>query len=353
MNSLVRDFTIGARRVGSKHSCFVVAEAGVNHNGELQKALEMVDVAASAGADAIKYQTFQADELASPEAPKAGYQAEATGSKESQLEMLRRLQLAPDAHRALLARCQQRGIQFLSSPFDEASADFLEELGVPAFKVPSGELTNLPFLRYLAQKGRPLIVSTGMSDMGEVAAAVAAVREAGGRDLALLQCVSRYPADPTEANLKAMATLRERFGVPVGFSDHTLGVEVSLAAVALGAAVIEKHFTLNRRLPGPDHAASLEPPELELLVRGIRTVEAALGSGEKVPAPAEQETARVARKSLVAVRDIPAGTTLAQEHIAVRRPGTGLPPSQLPAVLGRRTCVPVSAGAVITLEMLS
>jgi sialic acid synthase SpsE len=300
----------------------------------------------------VKFQTFRADRLASASAPKAEYQARATGSGESQLEMLRRLELARETHVELLGRCRERGLVFLSTPFEEESADFLESLGVAAFKVPSGEVTNLPFLAHLARKGRPIILSTGMATLDEVSGAVRCLRENGDPALALLHCVSRYPAEPRDANLRAMRTMADAFGVPVGYSDHTPGLEVALAAAALGAAVIEKHFTLDRSLPGPDHAASLEPGELAALVRGVRTVESALGHGRKEPVPAEAETAAVARKSLVALVDLPAGTVLDASVVGPRRPGTGLSPALAPQLVGRRTRSAIRAGTPITWEML-
>jgi N-acetylneuraminate synthase len=344
---------IGDRKVGAGQPCFIIAEAGVNHNGRSDLALKLVDAAAEAGADAVKFQTFRAERLASPGAPKAAYQVKTTGGGESQFEMLKRLELSAEAHRELVARARERGIVFLSTPFDEESADFLDGLGAAALKIGSGELTNLPLVAHVARKGKPVIISTGMSWLAEVEAAVRAVEEAGNRQVALLHCVTNYPADPADANLRAMRTLEQAFGVPVGYSDHTVGIEVALAAVALGACIIEKHFTLDRSLPGPDHQASLEPAELAALVRGIRAVEKALGTGRKQPAPAEAETARAARRSLVMAKDAPAGTVLTESHVALRRPGTGLPPAMLKSVVGRTLRRDVAAGAVIELSMLA
>jgi len=343
---------IGTRAIGPGESCFVIAEAGVNHNGDPELARRLIDGAVSAGADAVKFQTFAAERLASPIAAKADYQRTATDAGETQLEMLRRLELPRSAHGPLMEYCGRRGIVFMSTPFDEESADFLAELGVPLFKVGSGEITNLPFLAHVAGKARPMIVSTGMSTLREVEAAVRTVEATGNRSLVLLHCVSSYPADPADANLRAMRTMADAFGLPVGYSDHTPGLEVALAAAALGACVIEKHFTVDRNLPGPDHRASLEPGELALLVRGIRTVEKALGHGRKEPAASELGTAAVARRSLVAARSIPAGTTLTDELVAVRRPGTGLPPVMRSRVIGRTAATDIPAGALLTLEML-
>jgi sialic acid synthase SpsE len=267
--------------------------------------------------------------------------------------MVKRLELSFEAFRELYDYCQTKGILFISTPFDEDSADFLIDLDVAVLKIPSGEITNLPFLTHVARKGKPLIVSTGMSSLGEVETAVRTIEATGNHNFALLHCVSNYPAIPADVNLRAMHTMSTAFGVPVGYSDHTLGIEVSLAAVALNACVIEKHFTLDCTLPGPDHKASLKPDELAALVRGIRTVEAALGHGRKEPAASEASTAAVARKSLVAARDIPAGTILTEELIAIKRPGTGLPPAMREYLVGRAARVKVPAGSLLTLEMLT
>lgn len=339
--------------IGSGYPCFIIAEAGVNHNGSLEMARQLVDVAVRAGANAVKFQTFKAERLATPDAPKAEYQVQATDAAESQYEMLRQLELSPQAHHELMNYCRKKGILFMSTPFDEENADFLDDLGIAAFKVPSGEITNLPFIAHVARKGKPLIVSTGMAYLSEVEAAVRTIEEVGNRDFILLHCVSNYPADPADANLRAMQTMEMAFGAPVGYSDHTLGIEASLAAVALGACILEKHFTLDRNLSGPDHRASVEPDELATLVQGIRNVEAALGHGRKEPAASEANTAAVARKSLVAARDIPTGTKLTGELMAIKRPGTGLPPAMRPYLVGRTVRVDVQGGALLTLEMLS
>ena len=273
---MVTSIQIGARVIGPDRPCFVIAEAGVNHDGGLEKAVRLVEVAVEAGADAVKFQTFKAERLVTASAAKADYQVRATGSSEPQAQMLRRLELADDDHRELMRQCDRHGILFLSTPFDEGSVDLLANLGVQAFKVASGDVTNFPLLIHIASKGRPVILSTGMSSLGEVEAAVRTLEHAGTRELALLHCVSNYPAEPGDANLRAMETMARAFRVPVGYSDHTLGIEVTLAAVALGACVVEKHFTLDRTLPGPDHHMSLEPDELATLIRGIRTVDAYL-----------------------------------------------------------------------------
>jgi N-acetylneuraminate synthase len=348
----VKTVEFAGRKVGTGQPCFIIAEAGVNHNGDVALAERLVDAAVRAGADAVKFQTFEAERLISAAAPKAEYQLRAGDPRESQLDMVRRLELSPEEYRQLAAYCERRRILFLSTPFDRKSVDLLVELGVPALKVGSGEITHWPFLEHVARSGLPIILSTGMAHLGEVDEAVRVVQSAGNGELALLHCVSNYPADPEDANLRAMRTMAVAFQLPVGYSDHTLGIEVSLAAVALGACIIEKHFTLDRDLPGPDHRASLEPRELAALVRGIRIVESALGHGLKCPAPSEANTTAVARRSLVAAQDIPTGTTLTAGMVAIKRPGTGLPASFLPHVVGRTVRVEVLAGSLLRFDML-
>jgi len=339
---------IGDRTVGPGHPAFLIAEAGVNHNGDLNLALQLVDAAAAAGVDAVKFQTFDATRVVSPVAPQAEYQRTNTGTQESQLEMVRRLELSPEEFATVRQRCLDQGVLFLSTPFDEGSADLLEDLGVPGFKVGSGDLTNHRFLVFLAAKGRPLLVSTGMASLEEVEAAVAAIRAAGNPPICLFHCVSNYPADPVDCNLKAMATLRERFCCPVGWSDHTLGSHVACAAVALGAELIEKHFTLDRSMPGPDHRASLEPGELRDLVRQIRDVEDALGDGLKAPRDSERNTADVARRSLHASRNIQAEHRILAGDLVVLRPGTGISAERIDDVIGRRAVRDVSAGQMLS-----
>jgi N-acetylneuraminate synthase len=344
------EIQIGERHVGAGYPCFVIAEAGVNHNGSIEIARELVEAAAASGADAVKFQTFEAARVISAGARKAKYQTANTPAGESQLEMIRRLELSREDHLQVADLCRRRGILFLSTPFDPASADFLETLGVPAFKVPSGEITNFPLLRHVASKGRPMIVSTGMSRIGEIDAALESIYRAGLREVALLHCVSHYPTAPADANLRAINTMRTVFQVPVGYSDHTLGIEVPLAAVALGACIVEKHLTLDRALPGPDQAASAEPDEMRRLVQAIRNVEAALGHGRKEPAECERDTREVARRSLLAAVDIPKGTRLEASSVDLLRPGTGLPPAMLPHLLGRVARRNIAAGELLALE---
>jgi N-acetylneuraminate synthase len=331
---------------------FVIAEAGVNHNGDMALARALVDVAAEAGADAVKFQTFAVDRLVTRSAATAEYQRRALGGEPSQYEMLARLELSPADHEMLLAHCARRGIEFMSTPFDPESARFLKRLGVRRIKISSGDVTNLPMLEVVGALGLPVILSTGMADLEEVAAAVSTLRTAGVTDLALLQCVSNYPADPALTNLRVMDTFARTFSTPVGLSDHSPGTAVAIAAAARGAAYIEKHFTLDRALPGPDHQASLLPGELRALVEAIREVEAAMGDGVKRPAPSELPVRDVARKSLVAARDVPAGAALAPDDLVILRPGTGLSPAALPRVLGRRTARPIPHHTPITEDML-
>jgi N,N'-diacetyllegionaminate synthase len=341
---MVNEIVIGNRRIGAAHRCYIIAEAGVNHNGDLALARRLVEAAADAGADAVKFQTFRADALATGDAPKAEYQKSSGHREETQRDLLRRLELSSEAHRELQQLCRSRGIVFLSSPFDEESAVFLRDLGVPALKIPSGEITNLPYLREIAKLSLPLILSSGMATLSEVAEAMDVINAAGECPLALLHCVSNYPAQPAWCNLKAMDTMAAAFRVPIGFSDHTLGTHIAIAAVARGASIIEKHFTLDKSMAGPDHAASLAPGELANLVKAIRDTEAALGDGRKVPVPSEHETAMVARKSMVAAVDIAAGETIGRSMVVMKRPGTGIAPKHLDAVLGRCALRPIRAG---------
>jgi N-acetylneuraminate synthase len=346
---MVKD--IWKKVVDSAHT-FIIAEAGVNHNGSLELAKQLIDIAVKAGVDAVKFQTFKAEKVVTPQAPKADYQLQSTDENESQFDMLRKLELSQEQHIELINYCLKQEIIFLSTPFDRESADFLDELGIPLFKIGSGEITNLPFLEYVSSKGKPVILSTGMSYLSEVDEAVRVIRSSGCEQLALLHCVSNYPAAAQDVNLQAMHTMATAFQVPVGYSDHTLGIEVSMAAVALGACVIEKHFTMDRNLDGPDHRASMEPKELKALVKSIRTVESALGHGRKEPAASEADTASMARRSLVASRNIHEGTILTKEMITVKRPGNGLRPGLLPHLAGLTVRSSISAGDLLTLEML-
>lgn len=338
----------------------VIAEAGVNHNGSLDMARHLVDIAADSGADVVKFQTFKAELLATAEAAKADYQVANTNESGSQLAMLRRLELAPDDHHALLAHCRERRIRFMSTAFDSASLDFIAALGMPAIKIPSGDITCGPLLLQAARLRQRLIVSTGMSTLADIEQALGVIafgltaqreprgmadfqasycsdagRQALAAHVTLLHCVTQYPAPAESVNLRAMDTMASAFGLPVGYSDHTLGIEVSIAAVARGATVIEKHFTLDRSLPGPDHAASLEPCELKQLVASIRNVERALGSPIKAPAEQEMPNRPIARRSIVAARPIARGEVLTADALAFKRPALGVSPMAYWELLGR------------------
>lgn len=335
------------RKIGEGHPCFIIAEAGVNHNGDLKLAKKLVDAAAAAGADAVKFQSFKAESLVTRTAPRAEYQKKTTGSKDSQQDMLRRLELDAEAHREIATYCQKKKIIFLSTPFDEENVELLAALGVPAIKIPSGEITNLPFLKYVACKKRPIILSTGMSSLEEVEAAVNTIREHGDSPLALLHCTSAYPARPQDANLRAIQTMKDAFALPVGYSDHTRGVVVSFAAVALGACIIEKHFTLSRDLEGPDHKASFEPAELKATIQGIRAVEQSLGDGIKRMAKCERDIARLVRRSIVARRTIRAGEILKPGMLTCKRPATGISPVHWDSVIGRKAKRAIPADSVL------
>jgi N-acetylneuraminate synthase/N,N'-diacetyllegionaminate synthase len=328
-------FTIGGRVVAADQPPFVIAEVGVNHDGRLDQALRLVDAAADAGADAVKFQTFRAASLATADAELAAYQRSGADA-DSQRAMLERLELPPEAWSALAHRAGERGIAFLSTPFDPESVALLAGLGVPAMKVGSGDLTNAILLRAVGGTRLPTILSTGMGTLEEVAAAVRVLRDAGTAEIAVLHCASIYPAPIDDLNLRAMETLAVELGLPVGFSDHSDGLVAPVAAVARGALIVEKHITLDRSLPGPDHAASLDPPAFERMVGEIRSAWEALGDGSKQPRPAEAEIMRVARRSLVASRDLDEGHVLSIDDLDARRPGTGLSPMRVDELVGRR-----------------
>ncbi len=317
---------------------FIIAEAGVNHNGSIELARKMIDVAVEAGAYAIKFQTFKAEKVVSRYAPKAEYQKKTTTADESQLEMIKKLELGVDAHRELIAHCRQKNIQFLSSPFDLESIDLLNELGLDIFKTPSGEITNLPYLRKIGALKKEIILSTGMADLGEIEDAIDVLMEAGTKlkNITVLHCNTEYPTPMQDVNLTAMETIALKFCVRVGYSDHTLGIEIPIAAVALGAIVIEKHFTLDKNMKGPDHRASLEQDELKTMVNAIRNIEKTLGNGIKKPSPSELKNMVIARKSIVAARDIRKGEAFTEENLTIKRPGTGISPMRWDEVIGQR-----------------
>lgn len=315
----------------------IIAEAGVNHNGDIQTACQLVEAAAVAGADVIKLQTFKADKLLTPDALKAVYQTKSTGSDVTQYSMIKGLELNRSTHEQIIAHCQSEGVRFNSTGFDTDSVDMLLEFGIDFLKIPSGEITNLPYLRNVGSKGKPVILSTGMADLREIESALAVLEKAGTlrSQITVLHCNTEYPTPMVDVNLRAMQSIRDTFDVAVGYSDHTLGIEVPIAAVAMGATVIEKHFTLDRNTPGPDHKASLEPDELKAMVTAIRNIEKALGDGIKRPSPSETKNIPIARKSLVAAREIHAGEIFSECNVTVKRPGTGLSPMRWDEVLGQ------------------
>ena len=314
---------------------FIIAEAGVNHNGDIEIAQKLVDVAVAAGADAVKFQTFKAENIVCKDARKAEYQMETTDRGESQFAMLKRLELTSDMHEKLMDYCEQKQIMFLSTPFDVESLHYLVNCGLAMLKIPSGEITNYPLLREAAESGKKIILSSGMSTLDEVQSAMGVLRENGCQDLTVLHCNTEYPTPYKDVNLKAMCTMREALNIPVGYSDHTPGIEVAVAAAALGAEVIEKHFTLDRNMEGPDHKASLEPDELAEMVREIRNIEAALGDGKKEPSDSEKKNIAIARKSIVARCEIKAGEIFTEENLTAKRPGGGLSPMLWNQVLNK------------------
>jgi N,N'-diacetyllegionaminate synthase len=315
----------------------VIAEAGVNHNGDLQLAKHLVDAAAQAGADVVKFQTFQAKQLVTERAELAPYQQQALSQANGQLEMLQHLELTPDQHRELIHYCDLLNIEFLSTAFDSPSIELLASLNLKRWKIPSGEITNLPYLIHIGRQGQSVILSTGMANLGEIEAALIVLEQAGTplNQITVLHCTTEYPAPPEEVNLRAMYTISQAFGVSVGYSDHSDGIAVPIAAVAMGATVIEKHLTLGRDLPGPDHKASLEPHQFAAMVQGIRTIEKALGDGVKRPTLSEQTNLPLVRKSLVAARPIRAGELFSELNLTSKRPGTGISPMQWNTLIGR------------------
>ncbi len=319
----------------SSNHVYIIAEAGVNHNGNLELAKKLVDAAAEAGADAVKFQTFVPENIVSRYAEKADYQKETTDKAESQLDMLRKLMLKKEWHQVLIDYAKAKGIQFISTPFDLESIDFLATLNLPLYKIPSGEITNLPYLEKVGKLGKPVILSTGMSDMGEVKEAVGILKNNGCPKVSVLHCNTQYPTPYEDVNLAVMNSLKEELKLEIGYSDHTLGIEVPIAAVAMGATIIEKHFTLDKSMEGPDHKASLEPNELIAMVRGIRNIEKAFGTGDKRVTESEAANKAVVRKSIVARRDIKQGEVFSDNNITVKRPGTGISPMRWYEVIGK------------------
>ena len=315
---------------------FIIAEAGVNHNGSIALAKKLIDVASEAGADAVKFQTFKAEKVVSKNAPKAAYQKKTTDPTESQFEMIKKLELDVNAHKELMTYCKQKGIMFLSTPFDHDSIELLNNLGLEIFKIPSGEITNLPYLRHIGSLKKRVIMSTGMADIGEIEDALDVLITAGTpkENITILHANTMYPTPMEDVNLRAMQIIACTFGCDVGYSDHTLGIEVPIAAVAMGAKVIEKHFTLDKTMEGPDHKASLEPDELKAMVQAIRNIEKALGTGIKKPSPSERPNIEVARKSIVAARPIKKGELFTEENLTIKRPGNGISPMRWDEIIG-------------------
>jgi len=352
---MIQTVQIGSDLVGPEQPCFIIAEAGVNHNGDMDLAYRLIDKACDAGANAVKFQSFIAEKLVTSVARKADYQVATTGEQDnSQYEMLKALELTPEQQAELKAHCEEMDITYLCTPYENESVDMLDRMNVAAFKIASTDTTNIPFLRYLAEKKRPVILSTGMSTLGEVEQAINTL-QAGGLEgkIVLLHCLSEYPAPINEVNLRAILTMQQAFGCPVGFSDHTPGIGVSPWAVAIGACVIEKHLTLDRSLPGPDHRASLEPEELVNLVQTIRDVDVALGDGIKRPMPSELSNKPRMQKSLVIRRDLCKGDIISAEDLTCKRPGTGLPPSWFDRVIGKRVVSNLSSNSILTLSSIN
>ena len=319
------------------YGTFIIAEAGVNHNGNIDLAKQMIDVALEAGADAVKFQTFKGENLVSKIAPKADYQKVLTGNNESQFEMIKKLELDASAHKILFSYCYERNIHFLSSPFDLESIDMLNKLGLEIFKIPSGEITNLPYLRKIGGLNKKVILSTGMADLAEIEDALDVLTNSGTelKNITVLHCNTEYPTPIHDVNLQAMLTIKQTFGVPIGYSDHTMGIELPIAAVTLGAIVVEKHFTLDKNMEGPDHKASLEPQELKTMVNAIRNIEKALGSRIKKPSPSEYKNKSIVRKSIVAACNIKKGEVFTEKNIIAKRPGTGISPMRWDEIVGK------------------
>ena len=343
---------IADRRIGNGYPCFVVAEAGVNHNGSLRLAQDMVRTAKRCGADCIKFQTFKAERVASAIAPKAAYQLKVTNPAESQQAMLRKLELSTAGYRTLFKTCRAEGIMFLSTPYSIEDAEFLNVLGVPGFKIASGQLVELPFLAAVARLNRPIILSTGMATLNEIREAVATLRDNGNDQLVVLQCTTNYPSRLADVHLRAMVTIKSAANAVIGYSDHTEGITACLTSVALGAAVVEKHFTLDRNLPGPDQHCSSEPEEMAALVRGIREVEAALGSDSKQPCSSELANLVAVRRSIATSRDLPANHVIHERDLHFLRPSSGLLPSEWKRVVGHRTRLAIRRDTFLTWDQI-
>ena len=358
----MKNVRIGTHIVGQGHRPYVIAEAGVNHNGDIKLAKKLIDVAKDAAADAVKFQTFTPEEVVSTQAPQAEYQKKNTGTEESQSEMLAHLALSYDTFRELKLYSEEKNIDFLSTPFSQKDADFLASIGMTAFKVSSGDLTNLPYLAHMAKKERPIILSTGMATLSEIREAITELRENGAQDIVIMQCTSEYPSPPSHVNLRVMDTLRKEFDCPVGFSDHTEGIAASVSAASLGASVIEKHFTTSRALPGPDHRASLEPIELKEMIAQIRAratlatikvSEELLGSAEKKPTREEASIAKLVRRGITARTDIETGEVLTEKNLCIIRPEGEIHPKEWHKLLGRKAAQNIPYGTSLTWAMLA
>lgn len=345
--------TIGKKQIGRNHPCYIIAEAGVNHNGQLDLALELVRQAKKAGVDCVKFQTFKAAAVVTPEAPKANYQLKVTDQQESQFEMLKKLELQLEDYHQIIELCKALDIQFLSTPYNFDDADFLNNLGVDAFKIASGQLVELAFLEYVARFQKPMIISSGMATLAEVYEGVQTIRQAGNDQIVLLQCTTNYPSNIEDANIRAMVSMEQSLDIVVGYSDHVANNYACYAAVSLGAKLIEKHFTLDKNMEGPDHSSSLNPEEFEELVNGIRLTEKALGSAIKTPTEAEVANTKGMRRSIVLLDDLEAGTTLQMQHLAFKRPATGLAPKRINEVLGKKIKLSLSKDTILKEEHLN
>ncbi|RSD35151.1 MAG: N-acetylneuraminate synthase [Methanohalophilus sp.] len=336
----------------SPKKCYIIAEVGVNHNGNIGLAKQLIDAAKEAGADAVKFQTFKAEEVVCQKTRKAQYQIDNTGNLESQYDMIKSLELSYEDFTELKKYADNKGITFLSTPFDNGSADFLDDLDIPLFKISSGDITNIPLLEHIGKKQKPVILSTGMSTLGEVEEAVEALKSSGTENITLLHCTTSYPAPMESINLSAMETMKYAFRLPVGYSDHTEGITIPIAAAALGAVVIEKHFTLSKNMHGPDHKAALEPSEMNQMIKNIRCVNSAIGNFEKKPHPEELNNKFVARKSVVARIDIERGTVINEKMLAIKRPGTGMLPKKIYEVIGKKAAKKICKDELIEYNML-
>jgi len=348
----MKDIHINQRPVGKNHPAYIIAEAGVNHNGSLDLALDLVREAKKTGADCVKFQTFKAAQIVTPEAPKANYQLQVTDPGESQFEMLKKLELQTEDWQKIMAFCRELDIQFLSTPYNKEDADLLAELGVDAFKIASGQLVETPFLDYVARKGKPMIISSGMATLAEVYEGVQAIRNAGNHDIILLQCTTNYPSTLEDANVRTMVSMSESMNVLTGYSDHVPNNYACYAAVALGACLIEKHFTLDTAMEGPDHSSSLDPAAFTQLVKGIRNVEASLGSAVKSPTATEIANTQGMRRSLIALKAISAGTVIEEKDLGYKRPATGIPPSMLRDVVGKTVRKDIPADVPIPFDAI-